>query len=146
MSGGTTTRSRLPDMDAAIGHNPGINEAEPINPASKGDKAFQEKTASPAGTVHKGSQPSPETNNDGTSAAPTGVPEERLSDWQATAHEGEKTALVAIGIAVGLLVLGYRLASRSRAATRNRVPAAMAKAHKFSAIPTYTGAKRQLSQ
>ena len=27
----------------AIGHNPGINEAEPINSASKGDKAFQGK-------------------------------------------------------------------------------------------------------
>ena len=40
--------------DAAIGHNPGINEAEPINSASKGDKAFQGKTASPAETVHKG--------------------------------------------------------------------------------------------
>ena len=27
--------------DAVIGHNPGINAVEPINPVSKGDKAFQ---------------------------------------------------------------------------------------------------------
>ena len=58
--------------DAAIGHNPGINEAEPI--ASKGDKAFQGKIASPAGTVRKGPQPSQNktrvsaADNDGTSA------------------------------------------------------------------------------
>ena len=62
-----------------IGHNPGINEMEPINPASEVDKAFQGKTTPPSGTVHKGPQPSPETNGDGTSAA--GVPE---------AHEEEK--------------------------------------------------------
>ena len=42
--------------DEAIGHKPGINEAETI--AIKGDKAFQGKTASPAVTVHKGLQPS----------------------------------------------------------------------------------------
>ena len=58
--------------DTAIGHNPGINEAEPI--ASKSDKAFQGKIASPAGTVHKGQQPSQNktrvsaADSDGTSA------------------------------------------------------------------------------
>ena len=78
-----------------------------MNPASKADKAFQGKTALPAGTVHKGPQPSPETSVDGTSAVSAadlaGVPEERQSDGQATAHEEEKTALVTIGIAVGLV-------------------------------------------
>ena len=69
-----------------------------VNPASKAEKALQEKTASPAGTIHKGPQPAeearmPETNDDGMSAAPAadpaGVPEERQSDEQATAHEEE---------------------------------------------------------
>ena len=76
---------QIAGSDAAIGHNPGINKAEPINPATKGDKAFQGKTASPAGTLHTGPQPSPETNGDDMSAAPAadpaGVPEERQSDW-----------------------------------------------------------------
>ena len=103
---GYNNEIQIAGLDAAIGHNPGINEAEPpINPASKGEKAFQAKTASPAGTVHKGSQSSQflrnRTNDDGTSAVPpehptarysgtpAGVPEERQSDGQATAHEEE---------------------------------------------------------
>ena len=96
---------------AASGHNPGINKAVPINPASKADKAFQGKTTLPAWTVYKRPQPSQflrnKTNEDGTSAADP--PEERQSDGQAVAgqqrHEEEKTALVAVGIAVGLMVL-----------------------------------------
>ena len=85
---------RIAGSDAAIGHNLGINEAEPIT--SKGDKALQGKTASPAGTIHKGPQPSQflrnKTNDDGTSAADP--PEERQSGpdspgRQATAHEEE---------------------------------------------------------
>ena len=56
---------------------------EPINPATEVDKAFPS-----AVTVHKGPQPSPETNGDGTFAS--GVPEERQSDRQATANEEEK--------------------------------------------------------
>ena len=36
---------QIAGSDAAIGHNPGINEAEPIT--SKGDKAFQGNIASP---------------------------------------------------------------------------------------------------
>ena len=72
--------------DMAIGHNPGINEAEQINPVSEVNKAFQAKTASPAETVHKNPQaaePSPKTNGDGTSAAPAAGLQ---SDGQATAH------------------------------------------------------------
>ena len=101
---------QIAGSDAAIGHNPGINESKPIT--SKGDKAFQEKTALSAGTIHKGQQPSQflrnKTNHDRTSAADP--PEERQSrpcspGRQATAHEEEKTALVAVGIAVGLAVL-----------------------------------------
>ena len=95
---GYNSKIQIAGSDAAIGHNPGINEAEPI--ASKGDKAFQGKIASSAGTVHKGPQPSqnktsPE-EHDGTSA------EKRQS---ATVHEEEKTALVAVGVADGLAVL-----------------------------------------
>ena len=89
---------QIAGSDAAIVHNPGINEAEPI--AFQGDKAFQGKIASPPGTVHKGSQPSqnktgPE-GDDGTSA------EKRQS---ATAHEEEKAVHVAFGVAGGLAVL-----------------------------------------
>ena len=94
---------QIAGLDVVIGQNPGINEMEPINPASEVDKAFQGKTAQPAGTVHKGPQPPPETNGDGTS--PAGVQEERQNDGQATAHEEEKTALVAAGIADGLVAL-----------------------------------------
>ena len=91
---------QLWQSDAAIGRNPGINEAEPIT--SKGEKAFQGKIASPAGTVHKGPQPSQNktrvsaADNDGASA------EKRQS---ATAQEEEKTALVADLVAGGLAAL-----------------------------------------
>ena len=97
---GYNNEIQIAGSDAAIGHNPGINEAEPI--ASKSDKAFQGKIASPAGTVHKGPQPSQNKTRvsaadiDGTSA------EKRHS---ATAHEEEKTALVAVGVAGGLAAL-----------------------------------------
>ena len=93
---GYNNEIQIAGSDAAIGHNPGINEAEPM--ASKGDKAFQERIASPAGTVHNGPQPSRDSaaDNGGTSA------EERQS---ATVHEEEKTTLVAVGIAVGLAAL-----------------------------------------
>ena len=77
-------------LDAAIGHNPGINEAEPI--ASKCDKAFQGKIASPAGTVHKGPQPSQNKTSleghDGMSA------EKRQS---ATVHDEGKQPLWLLG-------------------------------------------------
>ena len=86
--------------ETTIGHNPGINEAKPV--ATIGEKAFQGKIASSAGTVHKGPQPSQNktrvsaADNDGTSA------EKRQS---ATAHEEEKAALVAVGVAGGLAAL-----------------------------------------
>ena len=86
---GYNNEIQIAGSDAAIGHKPGINEAEPI--ASKGDKAFQGKS------------------------------------------------------------FVYCLASQSRAATRSRVPTAIAKAHKFlramsQSFPMNSRAKRQLSQ
>ena len=94
---GYNNKIQIAGSDAAIGHIPGINEAEPI--ASKGDKAFRGKIASPAGTVHKGPQ-----NKTRDSAADNGgmSAEEQQS---ATAHEDEKTALVPDGIAGGLAAL-----------------------------------------
>ena len=85
---GFNNEIQIAESDAAIGHNPGIDDAEPI--ASKGDKAFQGKIASQAGAVYKGPQPSQNktrvsaADNDGTSA------EKRQS---ATAQEEEKMAL-----------------------------------------------------
>ena len=95
---GCNNEIQIAGSDAAIGHNPGINEVESINPTSVVDKAFQGKTASPAGAVNKGPQPSRDSaaDNGGTSA------EERQN---ATAFEEEKTALVAVGIAGGLAAL-----------------------------------------
>ena len=85
---------QIAGSDAAIGHKPGIYEEEPINPVHKGPQAAERSL---------------ETNGDGMSAAPAAdpacVPEERQSDGHATAQEEEKTALVAVGIAVGLVVL-----------------------------------------
>ena len=103
---GYNNEIQIAGSDAAIGHNPGINEVESINPTSEVDKAFQGKTASPAWTVHEEPQPSQNktrvsaADNDGTSVAD--LPEKRQS---ATAHEEEKTALVAVWIAVGLASL-----------------------------------------
>ena len=97
---GYNNEIQVAGSDAAIGHNPGINEAEPI--ASKGDEAFQGKMASPAGNVHKGPQLSQNktrvsaADKDGTSAE---------KQQGATAHEEEKMALVAVGIAGGLAAL-----------------------------------------
>ena len=74
---GYNNEIRNAGSDAAIGHNPGINEAQSI--------------ASPAGTVHKGRS----------------LPRTRRESAQqsATAHEEEKTALVAVEVAGGLAVL-----------------------------------------
>ena len=99
---GYNNEIQIAGSDAAIGHNPGINEEQPI--ASKGDKAFQGKFASRVLTVYKGPQPSQNkmrvsaADNDGTSA------EKRQS---ATAHKEVKTALVAVGVAgpCGALVI-----------------------------------------
>ena len=97
---GYNNEIQIAGLDAAIGHNPGINEAEPI--ASKGDKAFQGKIASPAGTVHKGPQP-PQTKTRVSAADSDGTSAEKRQS--ATAHEEEKTALVAVGVAGGLAAL-----------------------------------------
>ena len=95
---GYNNEIQIVGSDEAIGHNLGINEGEPI--ASKGDKAFKGKIASPAGTIHKGPQPSQnKTSPEGDDC--TSV-EKRQS---ATAHEEEKTALVAVGVAGGLAAL-----------------------------------------
>ena len=95
---GYNNEIQIVGSDAAIGHNPGINEAEPMPP-----KAIRHsKIAPPAGTVHKGPEISQNktivsaADSDGTSA------EKRQS---ATAHEEEKTALVAVGVADGLASL-----------------------------------------
>ena len=103
---GYNNEIQITGSNATIGHNSGINEVESINPTSEVNKAFQGKTASPAGTVHE--EPLPSQNktrvsavdNDGTLAADP--PEKRQS---ATAHEEEKTALVVVGIAGGLAAL-----------------------------------------
>ena len=108
---GYNNEIKIAGSDAAIRRNPGINEAEPINLASKGDKAFQGKTASPAGAVQKEPQRSQflrnKTNGDGTSSGtpagrssgiPAGVPcvraRERQNNGQAVAgqqrHEEKK--------------------------------------------------------
>ena len=83
---------QIAGSDAAIGHNPGINEAEPI--ASEGDKAFQEKIASPARTVHKGPQPS--QNKTRVSAADSyGTSAEKRQS--ATVREEAKRLLLPLG-------------------------------------------------
>ena len=103
---GYNNEIQIAASDAAIGHNPGLKKVESINPTSEVDKAFQGKTASPAGTLYEEPHPSQNktrvsaADNEGTSAAD---PPEK---WQsATAHEEEKTALVAVGIAGGLAAL-----------------------------------------
>ena len=97
---GYNNEIQIAGSDVAIGHNPGITEAEPTT--SKGDKAFQGKIASPAGTVHKGPQPSQNKTRDSAADNGGASAEEGQS---ATAHEEEKKALVAVGIAGGLAAL-----------------------------------------
>ena len=82
---GYNNEIQIAGSDTAIGHNPGINETEPI--ASKGDKAFQGKIASPAGTVHKGPQPSQNKTRVSAADYDDTSAEKRQS---ATAHEEEK--------------------------------------------------------
>ena len=88
---GYNNEFQIAGSDAAIGHNPGINEAELI--ASKGDKAFQGKIASPAGTVHKGPQLSQNKTKVSGETAESDGPRRR------------KTALVTVGVAGGLAAL-----------------------------------------
>ena len=79
-------------LDAAIGHNPWINEAKPIT--FKGDMGLQGKTASPAGTVHKGPKPSQFLRNKTTPSLLVppehlrAVPPEHLQEFRR--HEGPR--------------------------------------------------------
>ena len=101
--------------EAAIGHNPGINESEQIS--GTGDKSFVGKIAAPAGTDHKGppsGKPAADVAEQRGHAAD--VAEQRGQDQHASGraaaarHEDEKTALIALGVGVGLVALW--LASR----------------------------------
>ena len=93
--------------EAAIGHNPGINESEQIGKTT-GDKSFEGKIAAPAGTDHKGPPSGRPTESPPTPAAV--APQQQASAAAVTSHEVEKTALIAAGVRVGLVVLW--LASR----------------------------------
>ena len=111
--------------DGVIGHNPGINELEPIS-GTKGDKAFQGKITPPTGTVQRGPQAA-EPLLDGMSAAPVAtqpapssqassreLPRKPLQRERANAHEEEKVALVTAGIALSLAALWLVAQQRSR--------------------------------
>ena len=84
--------------EAAIGHNPGINESEQIGKTT-GDKSFEGKIAAPAGTDHKGP----------LSGRPAGSPPTPATVAAATSHKEEKTALIAAGVWVGLVALWLSL-------------------------------------
>ena len=86
--------------EAAIGHNPGINESELIG--KTGDKTFEGKIAAPAGTDHKGP---PSGRPAGPSTPAAVAPQQHTSAAAATSHEEEKTALIAAGVGVGLVAL-----------------------------------------
>ena len=76
--------------EAAIGHNPGINESEQIGKTT-GDKTFEGKIAAPAGTDHKG----PPSGKPAGPPTPAAVAPQHVSAAAATSHEEEKTALTA---------------------------------------------------
>lgn len=97
---GYNNQIQIAGSDAAIGHNPGINKAALIQPASKVDRTFQGKTASPAGTDPRVlAGPPPEGSPTSAAVAPP-------ADWKSGLdHEEEKTALIVAGIGVGLVVL-----------------------------------------
>ena len=136
--------------DAAIGDNHGINEAEPI--ASKGDKAFQGKIASPAGTVHKRPQPSQNktrvsaADSDGTSS------EKRKTDLERNGLRRTKNGSCGrwgSGWPCGALVI-VSLASPEqprKAGSQQQwpMPTIFLRA-KSQSFPMYSRAKRQLSQ
>ena len=93
-----------------IGHNPGINEPEPIGPSAGTTGG---KIAAPAGMVHRGPQadvPSagPEEHVSSSKTAPSSAEEQQQRRKQAAAHEEEKVALVTAGIALGLAALWLR--------------------------------------
>ena len=86
--------------EAAIGHNPGINESEQIS--GTGDKSFEGKIAAPAWTDHKGP---PSGRPAAAVADPAGQQQHASGRAAATSHEEEKTALIAAGVGVGLVAL-----------------------------------------
>ena len=143
---GYNNEIQIAGSDAAIGHNPGINEAVPIT--SKDDKAFQGKIASPAGTINKGLQSSQNktrvstADNDGTSA------EKRQ---RATAHEEKygPCGHCGSGWPCGALVI-VSLASPGQPREAGSpqqwpMPTNFLRA-KSQSFPMYSSAKRQLSQ
>ena len=84
--------------EAAIGHNPGINESEQIGKTT-GDKSFEGKIAAPARTDHK---ETPSGRPAGSPPTPAAVaPQQHASAAAATSHEEEKTALLAAGSGFG---------------------------------------------
>ena len=105
--------------DAVIGHNPGMNESEPIS-ETKGDKAFQRKIAPPAGTGSQGTtgcRACPDHGPGRHVCCPCGYTastEQSGIQPRANAHEEEKTALVTAGIALGLAALWLVARQRSR--------------------------------
>ena len=138
--------------DAAIGHNPGINESEPVVPTARSAK----KIAPPAGTVHRGpAVPSVAPATSGTAVVPA-LLRNNQQQRQATAYEEEKAALVSAGIVTGLAPSGAtpggRLYScRPRTAAIIRSTASTAAAQRFSASQrvvstAYSGARRRLSR
>ena len=93
--------------EAAIGHNPGINESEQIGKTA-GDKSFEGKLAAPAGTDHKGppsGRPAAAVADPKGHADPAGQQQHASGRAAATSHEEEKTALIAAGVGVGLVAL-----------------------------------------
>ena len=86
--------------EAAIGHNPGINESEQIGKTA---------IATPAGTDHKGPPSGKPAADPAGHADPVADPqgqEQHVSGRAAaTSHEEEKTALIAAGVGVGLVAL-----------------------------------------
>ena len=92
--------------EAAIGHNPGINESEQIGKTT-GHKSFEGKIAAPVGTDHKGPLSGRPAGSPPTPA--TVVQQQHASAAAATSHEEEKTALIAAGVGVGLVVLWLSL-------------------------------------
>ena len=116
-----TYEIQIAGSDAAIGHNPGIIEAEPIH--SKGDKAFPGKIASPAGTRVSAA------DSDGKSV------EKRQS---ATAHE-EKTALVPLWPCGALVIVSLAVPSSHEKQGPQRHGQCP---QKWQSFPTCLGTKR----
>ena len=87
--------------EAAIGHNPVINESEQIGKTTD-DKTFEGKIAAPAGTDHKG----PPSGRPAGPPTPAAVaPQQHASAAAAASNEEEKTALTLVGVGVGLVAL-----------------------------------------